>query len=41
MLPIRPTSQFKKDLKRATKQGRDVESLHRVLAQLADMQPLT
>ena len=40
MLPIRPTSQFKKDLKRARKQGHDQELLRRVLKQLAEMQPL-
>ena len=40
MLPIRPTSQFKKDLKRAKKQRRDLELLHHVLKQLAKMQPL-
>jgi mRNA interferase YafQ len=40
MLPIRPTSQFKKDLKRAKKQGCNLELLHRVLQQLAEMDPL-
>ena len=40
MLPIRPTSQFKKDVKRARKQKRNVELLRRVLEQLANMEPL-
>jgi mRNA interferase YafQ len=40
MLPIRPTSQFKKDVKRAKKQGYDLELLSRVLKQLANMEPL-
>jgi len=40
MLPIRPTSQFKKDLKRAKKQGRDLEHLRTILKQLVKMQPL-
>ena len=40
MLPIRPTSQFKKDLKRARKQGHDLDLLRRVLEQLANMEPL-
>jgi mRNA interferase YafQ len=40
MLPIRPTSQFKKDLKRAKKQKRDIALLRHVLEQLANMQPL-
>jgi mRNA interferase YafQ len=31
MLAIRPTSQFKKDLKKAKKQGRNLEALSRVL----------
>jgi len=41
MLPIRPTSQFKKDVKRAKKQGRDLNLLNRVLEQIANMQPLS
>ena len=40
MLPIRPTSQFKKDLKRATRQGRNIKKLHHVLEQLAIPAPL-
>jgi len=35
MLPIRPTSKFKKDLKRATKQSRNIKKLQQVLEQLA------
>ncbi len=41
MLPIRPTSQFKKDFKRAEKQGRDLEHLKRVLIQLSKLKPLS
>ena len=41
MLPIRPTAQFKKDLKRAKKQNRDMEHVKRVLAKLSKMTPLT
>ena len=40
MLPIRPTSQFKKDLKRAKRQKRDVEHIKRVLNQLSRTKPL-
>ncbi len=40
MLSVRPTSQFKKDLKKAIKQGRDIESLKCVLEQLANMELL-
>ncbi len=40
MLSIRPTSQFKKDLKKAIKQGRNIKSLERVLEQLANMELL-
>ncbi len=40
MLPIRPTPQFKRDLKKAKKQGRDLEYVRRVLEQLAALQPL-
>ena len=35
MLPIRPTAQFKKDLKRAARQGRDLDSLKKILEKLA------
>lgn len=37
---VRFTSQFKKDLKLAKKQGRDTEKLFAVIEQLADGQPL-
>ena len=40
MLPIRPTSRFKKDLKRATKQSRNIKKLQQVLEQLAIPAPL-
>jgi mRNA interferase YafQ len=40
MLPIRPTSKFKKDLKRAAKQNRNIQKLQRVLEQLAIPAPL-
>ena len=40
MLPIRPTSRFKKDLKRAAKQRRNIKKLHHVLEQLAIPAPL-
>jgi mRNA interferase YafQ len=35
MLPIRPTSRFKKDLKKAKRQRHDLEHLKRVLVQLS------
>jgi mRNA interferase YafQ len=41
MLPIRPTSRFKKDLKRAVKQGRNIEKLRKILEQLAIPAPLS
>ena len=40
MLPIRPTSRFKKDLKRAAKQNRNIQKLQQVLEQLAIPAPL-
>ena len=40
MLPIRPTSRFKKDLKRAAKQRRNIKKLHHVLERLAIPAPL-
>ena len=40
MLPIRPTSGFKKDYKRAVKQGRDLNKLKQVLECLAIPAPL-
>ncbi len=41
MLPIRPTSQFKKDLKKAIKQGRKTDTLAYVLEQLSKTEPLS
>ena len=40
MLPIRPTSRFKKELKRAAKQRRNIKKLHDVLEQLSIPAPL-
>ncbi len=40
MLPIRPTSRFKKDLKRAAKQSRNINKLQQVIEQLAIPTPL-
>ena len=40
MLPIRPTAQFKKDLKRAKRQNRDLEHVKLVLAKLSKMTSL-
>jgi len=40
MLPIRPTNQFKKDLKRAIRKERDLDLLRRVLDKLAVPEPL-
>ena len=40
MLSIRPTSRFKKDLKRAAKQSRNINKLLQVLEQLAIPAPL-
>ena len=40
MLPIRPTTRFKKDLKRAAKQNRDLKKLKIILEQLAIPAPL-
>jgi mRNA interferase YafQ len=40
MLPIRPTSRFKRDLKKAGRQGRDLDRLKYVLETLAVPQPL-
>lgn len=41
MLPIRPTSRFKKDLKRALKQDRDIKNLQHVLDRLSIPAPLS
>ena len=40
MLPIRPTNQFKKDFKKAARQGRNLSTLRKVLDQLAVPAPL-
>lgn len=40
MLKIRPASQFKKDMKKAKKQGRDLQALKHVLELLAEEEPL-
>ena len=40
MLPVRPTHQFRKDLKRAKRQGRDLEKVRLVLEKLAVPEPL-
>ena len=40
MLPIRPASRFKKDLKRTAKQSRNIKKLQQVLEQLAIPAPL-
>ena len=40
MLPVRPTSQFRKDLKRAERQGREIEKVRLVLEKLAIPEPL-
>jgi len=40
MLPIRATLKFKKDLKKAIKQGRDIKKLGAVLETLSIPQPL-
>ena len=40
MLPIRPTTQFKKDLKKAAKQGRNLDNIQWILEKLATPEPL-
>ncbi len=40
MLPIRPTAQFKKDLKRAARQRRNLKKVKQVLETLAVPKPL-
>jgi hypothetical protein len=40
MLPIRPTDQFRKDLKRAKRQGRDLDKVRLVLEKLSSPEPL-
>ena len=39
MLSIRPTNQFKKDIKKAAKQNRDLSILRQVIEQLAVPEP--
>lgn len=41
MLSIRPAAQFKKDLKRAARQGRNLEKVKKVLEILAQLRPLS
>jgi len=40
MLPVRTVNQFRKDLKKAKKQGKDIERLKHVIARLAATKPL-
>jgi mRNA interferase YafQ len=40
MLPIRLTSRFKKDLKKAAKQNRDLQKLQQILDKLSVPEPL-
>lgn len=40
MLPVRPTSQFKKDLRRASRQKRDIQKVKNVLEILTLSEPL-
>jgi mRNA interferase YafQ len=40
MLPIRPTTQFKKDLKRAARQKRNLKKIEQVLETLSVPKPL-
>ena len=40
MLPLRPTSQFKRDLKKAVKQCRDLDKIMQILEKLAIPEPL-
>jgi mRNA interferase YafQ len=40
MLPIRPTAQFKKDLKRAARQGRNLIKVEAALVILSKPEPL-
>jgi mRNA interferase YafQ len=40
MKPIRRTSQFKRDVTRMQRQGREIEKLKRVLESLANSEPL-
>jgi mRNA interferase YafQ len=40
MLPVRPTSKFKPDLKKAAKQNRDLKKLRQILEQISIPEPL-
>ena len=40
MLPVRPTSQFRKDLKKAAKQDRDLDKIKKIIQKLAVPEPL-
>jgi mRNA interferase YafQ len=40
MLPVRPTTQFKKDLSRVARQGRDLGKVRKALEKLAVPEPL-
>ena len=40
MLTLRPTSRFKKDLKKAVRQGRDLKKLENILEKLLIPEPL-
>lgn len=40
MLPIRPTSQFKRDFKKAARQGKSLQKLKLILEYLAVPEPL-
>jgi len=40
MLTIRPTARFKKDMKKALKQGCDIQKLRQILEKLAIPEPL-
>ena len=40
MIPVRPTRQFKRDLQRAIRQGRDIQKVEAALEILSNPQPL-
>jgi len=40
MLPVRPTSQFRKDLKKTVKQDRDLDKVKKIIQKLAVPEPL-
>ena len=41
MLTIRPTARFKKDLLKASRQGRDIQKLQKILEKLIIPEPLS